>query len=439
MWEFLCALIVAFLVPSIQTFTIITYPNSQRFVWSKTSRPSSASDIIYSASVFKDIDDSGDDSVFDLITPLLENTVLNGYQYNSTIDTSGSWQQYLNLPRHASHEGVNELLTKVENLMVSLHQGNEEGNYLESNDEGRVLCTVYANSYVDFGKVDTVGFDYDYTLVTYKQEVLSMIYDMALKRLVHQKSYPSQMLSAGLKFDPSFSIRGLAVDREIGWICHLTYTHKVAVAWEGRQRVPRERLMDEYAGKRSLRPSERKKRLKPLNDLFSMVECCLIADTVQYFKDHNIPFFPKNAVADILEAIASTHISGDFHRVVAENPAAYFEPQPYLGQVIEKLKKSEKRLIFVSNSPFWYVDAGMKYVIGDNWRDSWDAIIVSAGKSSYAENTSILCLMIILIANNYLIMFLSGKPSFYTEDSRPFREVSTSGGQVQFKKVRYFL
>jgi hypothetical protein len=213
------------------------------------SRPSSKSDILYSSTGTNSLDD------FDLIAPLLDNTVINGYQYNNTIDTLVSWQQYMKLPRHVSHEGVNEILNRVESLMVSLHQGHEEGNMMGSNDEGKVLDTVYANSYVDFGKVDTVGFDYDYTLVTYKEEVLSMIYDMALKRLVHQKSYPTQMLSAGLKFDPRFSIRGLAVDREIGWICHLTYTHKVAVAWEGRERVSRERLMDEYAGKRSLKPS----------------------------------------------------------------------------------------------------------------------------------------------------------------------------------------
>ncbi len=124
-----------------------------------------------------------------------------------------------------------------------------------------------------------------------------------------------------------------------------------------------------------------------------MVECCLIADTVQYFKDHNIPYYPKNAVADILEAIASTHISGDFHRVVAENPATYFEPQPYLAEVIEKLKNSEKRLILVSNSPFWYVDAGMKYVIGGHWRENWDAVIVSAGKrmDAYSSMNGKIC------------------------------------------------
>ncbi len=229
---------------------------------------------------------------------------------------------------------------------------------------------------------------------------------MALKRLVEDFQYPEEMLEAGMEFDPKFSVRGLAVDRETGWICHLSYTHKVAVAYEGRQKVTRERLMKEYSGKRALTPSERKVRLKPLNDLFSMAECCLIADVVQYFKDRSLPFCPKNAVYDILGAIGSTHISGDFHRIVASKPEKYFEPSPHLREVLQKLKDSGKRLIFVSNSPFWYVDSGMKYVIGENWREMWDAVIVSAGK-----------------------------PRFYKETSRPFREVNKETGRVKFKKV----
>lgn len=68
--------------------------------------------------------------------------------------------------------------------------------------------SVYANSYVDLSKVSTIGFDYDYTLVTYTQELLELIYDMALKRLVIEKEYPREMLESGLKFDPFFSIRG---------------------------------------------------------------------------------------------------------------------------------------------------------------------------------------------------------------------------------------
>lgn len=68
--------------------------------------------------------------------------------------------------------------------------------------------SVYANSYVDLSKVSTIGFDYDYTLVTYTQELLALIYDMALKRLVEEKEYPREMLESGLRFDPFFSIRG---------------------------------------------------------------------------------------------------------------------------------------------------------------------------------------------------------------------------------------
>lgn len=123
---------------------------------------------------------------------------------------------------------------------------------------------------------------------------------------------------------------GLAVDRENGWICHLSYTHKVAVAWEGRHRVSRSRLMEEYSGKRALTPRERKTRLKPLNDLFSMAECCLMADTVQFFLDRDIPFCPRSAVNDVLGSITATHISGEFHRQVAKDPEQYFEPKPHL-------------------------------------------------------------------------------------------------------------
>ena len=141
--------------------------------------------------------------------------------------------------------------------------------------------------------------------------------------------------------------KGLAVDRENGWICHLSYTHKVAVAWEGRTRVPRPRLMAEYSGKRALKPSERKKRLKPLNDLFSMAECCLMADTVQFFLERGIPFCPRSAVNDVLGSITATHVSGEFHRVVASEPEKYFEPKPYLKGVLDRMKESGKRLIFV--------------------------------------------------------------------------------------------
>ena len=170
---------------------------------------------------------------------------------------------------------------------------------------------------------------------------------MALKRLVNDRHYPQEMLDEGLQFDPFFSVRGLAVDKETGWICHLSYTHKVAVAWEGREKIDSSRIFEEYRGKRALNPVERKSRLKPLNDLFSMAECCLIADTIQFFKDNNIDYCPSNAVTDVLGAIGDTHISGDFHRIVANDPEKYFNPTPHLKPLLRHLKDSGKHLIFV--------------------------------------------------------------------------------------------
>jgi len=232
---------------------------------------------------------------------------------------------FTKLPRHRTKEGINQALIRSEKIIQKLYEesssaAEKELETIEEKEDGLQVEKVFANSYVDLGNVDTVGFDYDYTLVTYTDELLDLIYDMTLNRLVKEYQYPLEMLDAKLKFDPSFSIRGLAVDRETAWICHLSYTHKVAVAYEGRMQVSRERVIEEYRGKRSLNPTERKKRLKPLNDLFSMAECCLIADVVQFFHENNIPFCPKNAVVDILDAIGRTHISGDFHRIVANNP-----------------------------------------------------------------------------------------------------------------------
>mmetsp|Transcript_7910 Transcript_7910/g.19089 ORF Transcript_7910/g.19089 Transcript_7910/m.19089 type:complete len:414 (-) Transcript_7910:679-1920(-) len=312
-------------------------------------------------------------------------------------------------PTHPN-EAVSRTLKETEDLIRRMHKHSKNVDRRNLSRSTKMTGSedeiIHANTYCDFGKIQYVGFDYDYTLVTYTEELLELIYDMALKRLVNDRHYPLEMLDAGLAFDPYFSIRGLAVDKETGWICHLSYTHKVAVAWDGREKVSTPEIYKEYRGKRALNPKERKSRLKPLNDLFSMAECCLIADTIQFFKDNSIEFCPNNVVNDILGAIGDTHRSGDFHRIVANDPGKYFNPTPHLETVLKNLKDAGKRLIFASNSPYWYVNAGMKYVLGEDWMDLWDAVIVSAGK-----------------------------PAFYTDLRRPFREVNKDNSRVTFKKV----
>lgn len=129
-----------------------------------------------------------------------------------------TYLELVNLPRHPSNDAANTILTATEKAIRSMQKCELDADKLlnteqPSDKEEEIPISaeqesVYANSYVDLSKVSTLGFDYDYTLVTYTQELLSLIYDMALRRLVEEKEYPREMLESGLKFDPFFSIRG---------------------------------------------------------------------------------------------------------------------------------------------------------------------------------------------------------------------------------------
>jgi hypothetical protein len=135
------------------------------------------------------------------------------------------------LPRHESNGQVNKILCKSERILQSLHYEAAQGEATTTTTSSptQQQHQVFANSYVDLGAITTVGFDYDYTLLTYTNEFLSLIYDSALISLVNDKRYPMEMYDELVgKFDPSFSIKGLAVDLELGWLTHLSYTHKVS-------------------------------------------------------------------------------------------------------------------------------------------------------------------------------------------------------------------
>lgn len=54
--------------------------------------------------------------------------------------------------------------------------------------------------------------------------------------------------------------------------------------------------------------------------------------------------------------------------------------RPNLAEFLQKLKRKERKLFLVTNSPYYFVDAGMTYMLGKEWRDLFDIIVVSADK-----------------------------------------------------------
>lgn len=86
---------------------------------------------------------------------------------------------------------------------------------------------VYANNYFNFGEIKVVGFDLDYTLLSYSTELQKLIYTYARDSLIETYGFPRELLSC--EFDPSFAVRGLSVDTKSGTLCKLSHLQKVGL------------------------------------------------------------------------------------------------------------------------------------------------------------------------------------------------------------------
>eukprot|EP00930_Biecheleria_cincta_P086837 TRINITY_DN76086_c0_g1_i1.p1 TRINITY_DN76086_c0_g1~~TRINITY_DN76086_c0_g1_i1.p1 ORF type:complete len:591 (-),score=97.63 TRINITY_DN76086_c0_g1_i1:105-1877(-) len=312
------------------------------------------------------------------------------------------------LPQHPTNQHVSSILESTERVIQRILSG-EVDSILRPFASQKHVDEVHANTYVNMGTADVVGFDYDYTLVRYTPELLSKLYELAKAQLTSKFRYPPELLK-DQHYDPSFAIRGLAVDLDNAWICKLTAGYRISTAFFGRKRMDQHQIRKMYRSTKGTGIStlnERMRRLRPLNDLFSMVEACLLADVVQWFTDKAIPFDPRGVVTDVVKAVGKVHTSQSLHSIVVKDLDRFIEPDPpnLLRKLLEQLKDAGKELMLASNSEFWYVDAGMKHMLGENWRDLFDVVVVSAGK-----------------------------PAFYTQ-SRPFRQVSQETGAIEFKPI----
>ena len=69
-------------------------------------------------------------------------------------------------------------------------------------DMGGVFC----NDTIGLDEVEIYGYDYDYTLASYKKGVEYLIHDIAKEHLVKKYGYPEDI--AKIVYDPHFPIRG---------------------------------------------------------------------------------------------------------------------------------------------------------------------------------------------------------------------------------------
>jgi len=95
-----------------------------------------------------------------------------------------------------------------------------------------------------------------------------------------------------------------------------------------------------------------------------------------------------------------------FHEETRLRPQLYLHKDPDLKPFLQRLVAGNKKVFLITNSPFETVNVGMIYMVGSDWRDFFDVIIVKGRK-----------------------------PHFFTNNSQPFRQLNLDRGVNQWDKV----
>ncbi|XP_043711648.1 5'-nucleotidase domain-containing protein DDB_G0275467 [Telopea speciosissima] len=246
---------------------------------------------------------------------------------------------------------------------------------------------IYVNKNLRLDKIQVYGFDYDYTLAHYSSNLQSLIYDLAKEHMVNELRYPESCLS--FKYDPAFPIRGLCYDKQKGCLLKLDFFGSIESdgCFFGRRKLSREEIKELYGTCHIGRDQAR--ALVGLMDFFCFSEACLIADIVQHFVDAKLEFDPSYVYQDVNRAIQHVHRSGVAHRGIISDPQRYLVKNGLLLRFLKTLKENGKKLFLLTNSPYYFVDGGMRFMLedspgnSDSWRELFDVVIAKANKPEF--------------------------------------------------------
>ncbi|KAI4335497.1 hypothetical protein L6164_014137 [Bauhinia variegata] len=246
---------------------------------------------------------------------------------------------------------------------------------------------IYANKNLRLDRLQVYGFDYDYTLAHYSPCLQTLIYDLAKEHMVKELRYPEICMT--FKYDPTFPIRGLYYDKSRGCLMKLDFFGSIESdgCYFGRRRLSRKEIRDVYGTRHIGRDQARS--LVGLMDFFCFSEACLIADMVQYFVDAKLEFDASYIYEDVNSAIQHVHRTGLVHRGILSDPHKYLVKNGKILRFLKMLKEKGKKLFLLTNSPFYFVDGGMRFMLQDSmdcrdsWRELFDVVIAKANKPSF--------------------------------------------------------
>jgi HAD superfamily 5'-nucleotidase-like hydrolase len=207
---------------------------------------------------------------------------------------------------------------------------------------------------------------------------------MGLEALCSKRGYPLE-LKNNCTFDPDFVVRGLSYDRRTGFLFKLDQFGKIQrdCVYSGRTRVSEAKVLETYHSHTKLSREYINGNLETLSDLFSLPEACLLADVTGFFQAKGANFHPSHVHRDVQECISDLHRSQALHREIMKDIPLYLEPSPKLRKLFLTFKNANKKLFLLSNSSFFFIQAGMNHIIGPDWQELFDIVIVQSQKPKW--------------------------------------------------------
>uniref|UniRef100_A0AAQ5X6Y7 5'-nucleotidase domain containing 3 n=1 Tax=Amphiprion ocellaris TaxID=80972 RepID=A0AAQ5X6Y7_AMPOC len=267
--------------------------------------------------------------------------------------------------------------------------------------------TIFANNEMSLRDIEIYGFDYDYTLAFYSSHLHTLIFNIARDILITKHRYPEGLRK--YEYIPNFAVRGLHYDVQKALLMKIDAFHyiQLGTVYRGLQPVSDEEviamyegchvpleIMSDFYGK-----SSHGHTMKQFMDIFSLPEMTLLSCVNDFFMKHNIDYEPVHLYKDVkVNSIRDVHVKGIMYRAVEADIDKYICYGEQSQAVLKKLSAHGKKMFLITNSPFDFVDRGMSYIVGKDWRDLFDVVIVHADK-----------------------------PGFFNDRRKPFRRVTDKG------------
>lgn len=254
---------------------------------------------------------------------------------------------------------------------------------------GEILC----NRALNMSKIKAIGFDMDYTLAMYhSEEFETLAATSALHKLVHNLGYPNPLLN--LRYDHSFFIRGLVVDKEMGNILKLDRHKYVKRAMHGTTIMDKEARAHMYDHITQSGGGFGEPRFAVLDAMFALPDAFLFSSLVAH-KDANpsqIAASYAQIYKDVRRSVDMCHRDGSIKDVVAKDPQRYVQQDETLIPMLRRLRKSGRKVFLLTNSLWNYTDTVMSFLYGDEggkWIDLFDVIITGSAKPAFMLDTRI--------------------------------------------------